>query len=105
MREIVESLYFITLDSSVHWINPYPVDKYWGNQLRYQVDIVIHLSKSKHKILLMSNASKCIKVKFETFSLKNQYYFNSKVDEGQFSPNNTNTLSSEEVMRIDKMII
>ena len=46
-----------------------------------------------------------LKLKFETLSLKNQYYFNSKDDEDQFSPYNTNTLSSEEVMRIDKMII
>ena len=46
-----------------------------------------------------------LKLKFKTFSLKNQYYLNPKGDQGQFSPHNTNTLSSEEVMRIDKMII
>ena len=27
-----------TLDSAIHRINPYPADKYLGNQLRYPVD-------------------------------------------------------------------
>ena len=27
-----------TLDSAIHWINQYPVDKYYGNQLRYPLD-------------------------------------------------------------------
>ena len=31
-----------TLDSAIHRINHYPVDKYWGNQLRYPLDS--HLS-------------------------------------------------------------
>ena len=26
------------LDSAIHRINHYPVDKYWGDQLRYPVD-------------------------------------------------------------------
>ena len=26
------------LDSTIHWINHYPVNKYYGNQLRYPVD-------------------------------------------------------------------
>ena len=27
-----------TLDSASHWINLYPVDKYLGNQMHYQLD-------------------------------------------------------------------
>ena len=27
-----------TLDSTMHWINHYPADKYWENQVRYPVD-------------------------------------------------------------------
>ena len=27
-----------TLDSAIHWINHYPVDEYWGNQLLYPLD-------------------------------------------------------------------
>ena len=27
-----------TLDSDIHWINRYPADKYYGNQLRYPLD-------------------------------------------------------------------
>ena len=27
-----------TLDSAIHWINHYPVDKYLGNQLCYSLD-------------------------------------------------------------------
>ena len=27
-----------TLDSAIHWINHYPADKYYGNQLRYPAD-------------------------------------------------------------------
>ena len=27
-----------TLDSAIHWINQYPADKYYGNQLRYPLD-------------------------------------------------------------------
>ena len=27
-----------TLDSAMHWINQYPVDKYLGNQLHYPLD-------------------------------------------------------------------
>ena len=27
-----------TLDSAIHWINHYPADKYYGNQLRYPLD-------------------------------------------------------------------
>ena len=34
------------LDSAIHWINRYPEDKYYENQLRYPVDSVIHLSKN-----------------------------------------------------------
>ena len=26
------------LDSAIHWINRYPEDKYYDNQLRYPVD-------------------------------------------------------------------
>ena len=26
------------LDSAIHWINPYPEDKYYENQLRYPLD-------------------------------------------------------------------
>ena len=26
------------LDSAIHWIYLYPVDKYWGNQSCYQLD-------------------------------------------------------------------
>ena len=26
------------IDSAIHWKNPYPADKYLGNQLRYAVD-------------------------------------------------------------------
>ena len=29
---------FQTLGSTIHWINRYPADKYYGNQLRYQLD-------------------------------------------------------------------
>ena len=31
-----------TLDSAIHRINQYPADNYWGNQLHYPVDCVIH---------------------------------------------------------------
>ena len=31
------------LDSAIHRINHYPLEKYKGNQLRYPVDSVIHL--------------------------------------------------------------
>ena len=27
-----------TLDSAIHWINRCPLDKYYGNQLRYPLD-------------------------------------------------------------------
>ena len=27
-----------TLDSTIHWINYYPAEKYYGNQLRYALD-------------------------------------------------------------------
>ena len=27
-----------TLDSTIHWINHYPADKHYGNQLRYPRD-------------------------------------------------------------------
>ena len=37
---------FQKMDSTIHWINHYPVDKYEENQLRYPVDrdnAIIHL--------------------------------------------------------------
>ena len=34
------------VDIVFHWINHYPVDKYYGNQLRYPVDSAIHLLKN-----------------------------------------------------------
>ena len=32
------ALVFQTLDSTIHWINHYPADKCWGNQLCYSLD-------------------------------------------------------------------
>ena len=26
------------MNSAIHWINRYPADKYYGNQLRYPLD-------------------------------------------------------------------
>ena len=34
----VQTLVVQTLDSAIHRINHYPVDKYYGNQLRYPLD-------------------------------------------------------------------
>ena len=31
------------LDTAIHWINHYPVDKYQGNKLCYPVDSITHL--------------------------------------------------------------
>ena len=27
-----------TLDNAIHWLNHYPADKHYGNQLRYPLD-------------------------------------------------------------------
>ena len=41
VRIILEAPVVQTLDSAIHRINRYPVDKYWGNQLCYLLDRVL----------------------------------------------------------------
>ena len=38
MESIHQAPVVQTLDSAIHWINHYPADKYYGNQLRYPLD-------------------------------------------------------------------
>ena len=68
-----------TLDSAIHYINHYPVDKYWGNQLLhypwveiYAVYSAIHLEQLGPDFLTMSWSM--------LFSLSEPNYLNSHAE-------------------------